>query len=112
MAIPGDRPRGHAVARGPKFCRCRICQEHCQAETVALARRAREVDTLFAHGQPGPIPALAPADGLDTCLDEALTPLAQVYLETGDHKSRVKLTGQDFLALPQGARRGQFSHGA
>lgn len=112
MAIPGDRPRGHSVAGEPKFCRCRICQEHFQAEAVALARQACKVDTLFADGQSGAMRAIAAADGLDTCLDEDLTPLGRICVEAGDHKSRVKLTGQDFLALPQGARRGHFRHGA
>jgi len=56
----------------------------------------------------GAVPPLGPAYGLETYLDEALTTLANVYLEAGDHRHLVLLNGSDFVELLGGVRRGRF----
>jgi Ala-tRNA(Pro) deacylase len=69
-----------------------------------------DIDPLFPDCLPGAVPPLGPAYGLETFLDEALTSLAEVYLEAGDHEQLVRVSGDHFLALLQGVRRGRFSH--
>jgi Ala-tRNA(Pro) deacylase len=70
----------------------------------------REIERLFADCAPGAIPAAGQAYELETLLDEALTSLAEVYFEAGDHEQLVRVTGEAFLHLMRGARRGHFSH--
>ena len=56
----------------------------------------------------GAMPPLGPAYGMETLLDEAITSRAFVIFESGDHRTLVKLSGDDFLALLEGARRGHY----
>lgn len=60
---------------------------------------------LIAENQSGP------ACGIETVLDEGLARLAQVYFESGDHRTLAKVSGADFLALLAGVRRGWYCHG-
>jgi Ala-tRNA(Pro) deacylase len=68
-----------------------------------------ELARLFGDCEPGAVPPLGPAYGLETLLDEALTCLPEVYFEAGDHEQLVHLSGDEFLSLLSGARRGYFS---
>jgi Ala-tRNA(Pro) deacylase len=43
-------------------------------------------------------------------MDEALTTLANVYFEAGDHEHLVHTSGDDFKHLLSGVRHGHFSH--
>jgi Ala-tRNA(Pro) deacylase len=74
--------------------------------------REEELATLFKDCEPGAVPPLGPAYGVETLLDESLTSLADVYFEAGDHEQLVHLSGEDFQALLAGARRGYFSRPA
>ena len=69
-----------------------------------------ELAELFDDCEPGAVPPLGPAYGIETLLDESLTSLADVYFEAGDHEQLVHLRGEDFQALLSGARRGYYSH--
>ena len=69
-----------------------------------------EVTRLFADCAPGSVPPLGEAYGVEAMLDEALTTLANVYIEVGDHQLLAHLTGEAFLHLARGLRRGHFSH--
>ena len=76
---------------------------------LELAEEA-EIEPLFPDCRPGAIPPLGQAYGIETCLDEALTSLANVYFEAGDHEELVHVSGEAFNTLLQGARQGHFSH--
>jgi Ala-tRNA(Pro) deacylase len=71
-----------------------------------------EIAGLFEDCEPGAVPPLGPAYGIETLLDEALTGLADVYFEAGDHEQLVHLSGEAFQSLLAGARRGYFSREA
>jgi Ala-tRNA(Pro) deacylase len=71
-----------------------------------------EITQLFGDCEPGAVPPLGPAYGIETLLDESLTGLADVYFEAGDHEQLVHLCGEDFRNLLSGARRGYFSREA
>jgi Ala-tRNA(Pro) deacylase len=64
---------------------------------------------LFPDCAKGAVPALGAAYGLETFLDEALTSLANVYFEAGDHRHLLRVSGDAFAELLAGARRGHFS---
>ena len=69
-----------------------------------------EFARLFPDCEPGAVPPLGPAYQIETFLDEALTSLANVYLETGDHEHLAHVSGDDFKALLSGVRHGYYSH--
>ena len=69
-----------------------------------------ELATLFADCEPGAIPPIGLAYDVETFLDEALTTLANVYFEAGDHEHLVHVSGDDFKHLLSGVRRGHYSH--
>ena len=69
-----------------------------------------ELAQLFPDCESGAIPPLGPAYSIETFLDEALTTLANVYFEAGDHEHLVHTSGDDFRRLLSGVRHGHFSH--
>ena len=68
-----------------------------------------EADGLFSDCQSGAFPPLGKTYGIEMVLDEALTSLAKVYFEAGDHEQLIVVTGDQFQALTKGVRRGHFS---
>ncbi len=82
-----------------------------QAEVDRKFELAEEsaVNTLFTDCQPGAIPPLGPAYGLETFLDERLMSLANIYFEAGDHENLVHIQGESFHKLLKGVRHGHFS---
>jgi Ala-tRNA(Pro) deacylase len=78
------------------------------ARSFALDDEA-DLARLFPDCAEGAVPAVGPAYGLETFLDEALTSLANVYFEAGDHRHLVHVSGDNFTGLLAGARRGNFS---
>jgi Ala-tRNA(Pro) deacylase len=69
-----------------------------------------EVDQLFNDCDPGAIPPLGEAYGLEMVLDESLTSLSSIYFEGGDHEHLVRLGGDQFNTLMRGVRRGHISN--
>jgi len=65
---------------------------------------------LFSDCEAGAVPPLGPAYGLETFLDQALSSLANVYFEAGDHEKLVHTSGEDFRTLLGGVRHGHYSH--
>ncbi|MEN8129739.1 MAG: YbaK/EbsC family protein [Pseudomonadota bacterium] len=68
-----------------------------------------EIEQLFEDCDPGAVPPIGEAYGLESILDEALTSLASVYLEGGDHEQLIRLDGDQFDILMRGVRRGHFT---
>ena len=64
---------------------------------------------LFSDCEPGAVPPLGPAYQIETFLDEALTSLANVYFEAGDHEHLVHVNGDGFKALLSGVRYGHYT---
>lgn len=71
---------------------------------------ANEKDTAgyFPDCDPGAIPPLGPAYGMQTLMDKSLASLAYVYLESGDHRSLIKIDGEAITELLGGVRKGYF----
>jgi Ala-tRNA(Pro) deacylase len=69
-----------------------------------------EFSRLFPDCEVGAVPPLGPAYQIETIIDEALTTLANVYFEAGDHEHLVHVNGEDFMSMLGGARQGHYSH--
>jgi Ala-tRNA(Pro) deacylase len=76
--------------------------------SVALASE-QEIGKLFPDCDLGAIPPVGGAYGLDMVLDDSLTGLDEVFFEGGDHRTLVKVGGEQFRRLMSGARHGRFS---
>jgi Ala-tRNA(Pro) deacylase len=76
--------------------------------SVELASE-QEIGRLFPDCELGAIPPLGDAYGLDVVLDDSLAGLHEVCFEGGDHRSLVKVGGEQFRQLMSGARHGRFS---
>lgn len=70
----------------------------------------REIGHLFGDCEPGAVPPLGPAFGLEAIVDERLFDLDDVYFEAGDHCGVVHVAGRDFQRLMADLPRGRFSH--
>lgn len=75
---------------------------------VGLATEG-ELAGLFLDCEPGAIPPLAQAYGVDAIVDESLLYADDVYFEGGDHCALVHVSGRDFRKLMSDALRGQIS---
>lgn len=69
-----------------------------------------ELAGLFVDCEPGAIPPLGDAYGVDTIVDQSLVGAQDIYFEAGDHCALVRVTGSDFLKLMGDAPRGRISH--
>jgi Ala-tRNA(Pro) deacylase len=77
-------------------------------EELDLANE-EEVEVLFSDCDPGAVPPLADAYGLQSVVDAALDDEPEIYFEGGDHESLVHVKGEVFHDLMAKARRGRFS---
>ena len=103
---------GYAIVVIPANNQLRLNHlRHDLHRNFELASEA-EIAGLFEDCEPGAVPPLGPAYGIETLLDETLTGLADVYFEAGDHEQLVHLSGEEFQSLLGGARRGHFSREA
>ena len=98
-----------AVIPGSEYLKIHAVQQELDRK-LELADETL-VDKIFADCQPGAIPPLGPAYSIETVVDEALSSLAYINFESGDHENLVRISGEDFHTLLAGARHGYFSHG-
>jgi Ala-tRNA(Pro) deacylase len=103
---------GYALVVIPASHRLRLNHLRKELNRSLNLATEEEIARLFVDCEPGAVPPLGPAYGLETLLDEALTGLSDVYFEAGDHEQLVHLSGEDFRNLLAGARRGWFGREA
>lgn len=71
-----------------------------------------ELVALFADCEPGAVPPLGAAYGIDCVLDDSLIDAPDVYFEAGDHCGLVHVSGADFRKLIGDAEHGAISRQA
>ena len=104
-----DEDESHLLAVVPASCHINFGDlTRWLGRHVHLAPES-EAESLFPDCEPGAVPALAPAYGLRAIVDEQLMGKDEIYLEGGDHKTLVKLSGPDFFEILADARSGVFS---
>ncbi len=77
------------------------------AKDLHLADRSR-VDAMFGDCDPGAVPTFGMAWGVDTVVDDELEAGPSVYIECGEHERLLQMSHEQFHALMQDARHGQF----
>jgi len=68
-----------------------------------------QVETLFLDCEPGSVPALGAAYGLNVVVDDSLAQQPDIYFESGDHTNLVHISGTSFQTLMADARHGRFT---
>jgi Ala-tRNA(Pro) deacylase len=58
-----------------------------------------EIAEIFPDCEEGAVPPVAEAYAVDTLIDESLDKLSDVYLEAGDHRSVIHISGEQFREL-------------
>lgn len=113
--VPGDRLAKPVVVEDAERYLAIVIPATRRLDFTALHERLgrqiglatdREVERLFADCEPGAMPAVPQAYGLDALVDDALLGLDEVYFEAGDRSTLVRVAGTDFRAL-----MGAFAHG-
>jgi len=65
---------------------------------------------LFKDCEPGAVPPLPGVYGIDSVVDQILTDVPEVYLEGGDHRSLIRLSGEEFRKVIAGSPQRHISH--
>lgn len=81
---------------------------HVLGTDVDIANE-EQIEALFVDCEPGSVPALGAAYGLDVVVDDSLAGQPDLYLEGGDHAHLVRITGTNFQKLTEGAQHGRFT---
>ena len=102
--------QGYVMAILPASCRVDKAQLWRLLHRPVELAEEDELQILFRDCDLGAIPALGPAYGIETVVDERLDRATEVWLEGGDHESLVHLSGERFRELTAGAPRGTFAH--
>jgi Ala-tRNA(Pro) deacylase len=95
--VPGDRHVGVDTLSG------RVGRKLMLADESRIAPVFRDCD-------PGAIPPIGPAYGMETIIDDSLVGLPEIYFEAGDHEDLIRVDGEQFLRMLNPAQHGQFSH--
>ena len=70
-----------------------------------------ELGSLFIDCEIGALPAMGPAYGMETVVDDALAEQSDIYFEAGDHEQLIHVSAETFQTLlGESARHGRFSH--
>jgi Ala-tRNA(Pro) deacylase len=116
--VPGDNlaksiilkdETGYVMAVVPSTHRLELGQLHrALHRPVGLATEA-EIAELFRDCDYGAVPALGPAYGMMTLMDDSLVERPEIYFEAGDHEELIRVNGDQFANLMAGAHHGRFS---
>jgi Ala-tRNA(Pro) deacylase len=103
-AVVLTREGGFVVAVVPACSQVRLeaieRMVHCP---VSMASED-EIVELFPDCDTGAIPPIAEAYAVEAFIDSSLDQQPDVYLEGGDHRSLIHLSGDQFRSLMQGVR--------
>ena len=75
---------------------------------VAMANE-EHIETLFIDCEPGSVPALGAAYGLNVVVDDSLAQQPDIYFDGGDHANLIHVSGINFQKLVANARHGRFA---
>ena len=75
---------------------------------VGLATEG-EVKETFRDCEPGAVPAIGPAYGLRTLVDDSLFGCSDIYFEGGDHRALIHVKGKTFDRLLKDSHCGVIS---
>jgi len=116
--VPGDRlvksvivedDQGFLMVALPSTHRLELGWLHRQLQRRVGLATEDEFAELFKDCEPGAIPPIGAAYGIETLVDDSLLQGGDVYFEAGDHEKLIHVSGTQFHALFAGARHGHYS---
>jgi Ala-tRNA(Pro) deacylase len=118
--IPGTRlaksvvlqdDQGYLMVVLPSNRKVDLAELHRQMKRNLGLATESELGTLFMDCEIGALPALGPAYGIETVVDDTLAEQADIYFEAGDHEQLIHVTAEAFgNLLGDVVWHGRFSH--
>lgn len=117
--VPGDRLAKSVVLEDESGYVMAIIPASHKLDLQAIGRELsrelvlaneRELADLFGDCEPGAVPALGRAYGIDVVVDRNLSDTPDVYFEAGDHLSVIHVSGRDFRRLMANSLERNISH--
>lgn len=116
--VPGDNlakpiilkdEAGYIMAIVPSTHRVELSRLHQALHRHVDLATETEIADLFHDCDYGAIPALGPAYGMTTIMDDSLVERPEIYFEAGDHEELIRINGDLFVYLMSDAHFGHFS---
>ncbi|HQU15876.1 MAG: hypothetical protein B7Z66_06300 [Chromatiales bacterium 21-64-14] len=116
--IPGDRiakgviledDGGYLMVVLPATRHVRIGALRTLLRRNVILAEEPEIAALFRDCAPGAVPALGPAYGMETVIDDILAQQPELYFEAGDHEELVHVPTERFFELLGTERHGEIS---
>lgn len=108
VVVGDDRGFVMAVIPGDRHVQLHRLSDKLRRHFVLVAEQ--RLTPIFRDCEPGAIPPLGPAYGMQTIVDDSLVGRKQVFFVAGDHDDLVRVDGDAFVHLLGEAQHGQFSH--
>lgn len=117
--IPANSLAKAVVLEDEKGCLMAVLPATYQIDLSMLSDRLErdlelanepKLKVLFTDCDPGAIPPIGQAYGIDTIVDESVVDIDDLYFEAGDHERLIHMRGTAFMKMMENARRGRFSH--
>lgn len=100
---------GYVMAVVPASCRVDLRRLSEQLHRDLELASESEIPALFHDCETGAMPPFGSPYRVPTVYDDALAELDHVAFEAGDHEEVVRMRGDAFLRLLEGAQHGRFS---
>ena len=110
VLLEDERERSHyLMAVIPATHRVEIARLSRHVGRPVHLATEQDAASVFPDCEPGAIPALGPAYGLETVLDDSLMEQPDLYFEAGDHEHLVHVKAKELFRLMSECGRGSFS---
>jgi len=93
---------GYVVGVLPSTCRLDLAWVNTALGRKLEMAREDALPKLFQDCEPGAVPALSNAYGLDVVWDDQLQNATDIYIEAGDHENLIHMQGDTFRKLMEG----------
>jgi Ala-tRNA(Pro) deacylase len=117
--VPGDRLAKSVVLEDDSGYLMAIIPASHRLDLQAIGRELsrelvlaseHELAGLFGDCEPGAVPPLGQAYGIDMVVDRNLADTPDIYFEAGDHLSVIHVSGRDFRRLMADSLQRNISH--
>ena len=116
--VPGERlakcvvledDDGYVIAVLPSTSHVRIGKLGRELNRKLRLATEDELPNLFTDCELGAIPPMGLIYGIKTVMDDSLANQPEIYFEAGDHERLIRMRGEDFVTMMQGAGHARFS---
>ena len=100
---------GYLLAVLPASRRVDLGELHRQLNRNLGLATEQEIDGLFRDCEPGALPPIGTAYGMETIVDDILVEQPEIYFEAGDHEQLIHVSTETFEYLLGEVRHARFS---